>query len=198
MANVDVKRTNEPGPQQGTGLARRGFFYPSAFTLSPRGLFTASPFELMRRFTEDMDRVFSDWGVSTPSELGHETGWSPAIEVLERDNRLMVRAELPGCNKDDIKLQLTDDGLIILGERKREYEEKHEGYYRSEWSYGKFYRLIPLPSEVKEDQIKANFNNGILEVTVPIHESAQRRREIPIDITAGEQSKAATGGKTKS
>jgi len=198
MANVDVKRTNEPGPQQGTGLARRGFFYPSAFTLSPRGLFTASPFELMRRFTEDMDRVFLDWGLSTSSELGHETGWSPAIEVFERDNKLMVRAELPGCNKDDIQVELTDDGLIIQGERKQEHEERQEGYYRTERSYGNFFRLIPLPSEVLEDQINATFNNGILEVTAPIPQSARKRREIPIDITAGEHSKAATGGKTKS
>lgn len=197
MANVEVKRTNEPASQQGTGLARRGF-YPSAFALSPRSLFTASPFELMRRFTADMDRMFSDWGLSTPSGWGAETGWSPAIEVFERDNNLMVRAELPGCNKDDIKVEVTDDGLVIQGERKREHEEKHEGYYRSERSYGSFYRLIPLPSDVKEDQINAKFNNGILEVTVPIPESARKRREIPIDITGEGQSKAATGGKTKS
>jgi HSP20 family protein len=152
----------------------------------------------MRRFTEDMDRLFWGWGQTTPSAWGAETGWSPAIEVFERDNNLMVHADLPGCNKDDIKVELTDDGLIIQGERKREHEEKKEGYYRSERSYGNFYRLIPLPSEVKEDQIKANFNNGILEVTVPIPESARKRREIPIDMTAGEQTKAATGGKNKS
>ncbi|HJZ66801.1 MAG TPA: Hsp20/alpha crystallin family protein [Blastocatellia bacterium] len=197
MANVDVQRTSELASQQGTGLARRGSFYPSAFSLSPRSLFTASPFELMRRFTEDMDRMFSDWGLSTPSRWGGESGWSPPIEVLERDNNLIVRAELPGCNKEDIKVELTDEGLLIQGERKQEHEEKQEGYYRSERSYGNFYRLIPLPSEVKEDQINAKFNNGILEVTVLIPESARNRREIPIEITAGEQSKAATGGKTK-
>ena len=198
MANVDVKRTNEPGPQQGTGLVRRGYSHPSAFSLSPRSLFTTSPFELMRRFTEDMDRMFSDWGLSTPNVWSGETGWSPAIEVFERDNKLIVRAELPGCNKDDIKVELTDDGLIIQGERKQEHEERQEGYYRTERSYGNFFRLIPLPSEVTEDQINATFNNGILELTVPIPQSARKRREIPIDITAGEHSKAATGGKTKS
>ncbi len=75
---------------------------------------------------------------------------------------------------------MTDEGLVIEGERKREEAEQREGYYRSERSYGSFYRVIPLPEGVKAEQAKARFENGVLEVTVPVPEAARKAREIPI------------------
>jgi HSP20 family protein len=165
------------------------------FSIAPQDFFSASPFELMRRFTEEMDRVFDSWGLSTraPWSATETNVWSPAIEVFERDNNLVVRAELPGCNKDDINVELTDDGLVIKGERKREHEEQHEGYYRSERAYGSFYRSIPLPPDVSPEQVSAQFSNGVLEVTAPLPESARRRRKIPIQLATGEQQQAAAG-----
>jgi HSP20 family protein len=169
------------GGQQGGALERRGSSFPSLFSLSPRDFFSASPFELMRRFTDEMDRAFENWGLSRGSWAGGQTAvWSPAVEVFERDNNLVVRAELPGLNKDDVKVEVTDDGLVIQGERKREHEEKGEGFYRSERSYGQFYRLIPLPEGADAEQAKAQFENGVLEVAVPVPESQRRRRSIPI------------------
>ena len=190
MAEVKVEKqkdvaqkTGQKGqPQPGGSLARRGSFASSLFSLSPREFFSSSPFELMRRFSEEMDRAFEGWGLSRGWGFGggETTVWSPAVEVFERDNNMVVRIDLPGMSKDDVKVEMTDDGLVIHGERKREHEEKGEGWYRSERSYGQFYRLIPLPDGTNADQAKAKFENGVLEVSVPVPESQRRRRSIPI------------------
>ncbi len=157
------------------GLARRGEWVPSVFAMHPREFFSLSPFELMRRFSEEMDRFFAG-GRET-----REVMWAPNIEVKEKDNNLIVCAELPGVKKEDVKLEVTDEGLVIQGERKREEEQRERGYYRSERSYGRFYRLIPLPDEAKAEEAKAQFNNGVLEVTIPVPEMQRKRREIPIE-----------------
>src|SRR5215470_1819214 len=148
MANVGIKK--QQNQQEQNGLARRdSYTTPSLFSLGNRDLFTSSPFELMRQFTEEMDRAFESFGLWSGNRRGSElTHWSPAIEILERGDNLVIRAELPGLNKDDVKLEIADDALIIQGERKQEHEEKHEGFYRSERSYGHFYRTIPLPEDV--------------------------------------------------
>jgi HSP20 family protein len=187
MAEVKVEKqkdaeqkTGQKG-QSGGSLTHRGSFAPSLFSLSPREFFSSSPFELMRRFSEEMDRAFGGWGLSRGRGGGGEMAiWSPAVEVFERDNNLVVRADLPGLGKEDVKVDMTDEGLVIQGERKREREEKGEGWYRSERSYGQFYRLIPLPEGANAEQAKAKFENGVLEVSVPIPEAQRRRRNIPI------------------
>lgn len=193
MADTKSSRessTEKQGQQmerrQGEGLARRES-WPSLFSLSPREFFSTGPFELMRRFTNEMDRAFAGWG-----GRGEGHVWAPAVEVQQKGDNLIVRADLPGMNKDDVKLEVTDEGLVIQGERKQEHEERHEGMYRSERSYGRFYRLIPLPDDAKFDQAKAQFNNGVLEVTIPAPQKQQRRREIAIE--GGEKPRAAGGG----
>src|SRR5262245_1908876 len=127
--------------------------------------------------------------------------WTPSVEVFERDNNLVVRAELPGLDKDDVKVELTDDGLIIEGDRRREHEERFEGGYRSEIAYGHFHRLIPLPEGANIDQAKAQMNNGVLEVAIPMAEARRPRRSIPVETgpgkatqTTGEQAQTAAGG----
>jgi HSP20 family protein len=87
--------------------------------------------------------------------------------VLHSDGQLMVRADLPGLTKDDVKVEMTNDMLTISGERKKEIEEKREGFYRSERSYGSFYRQIPLPEGVQTEKANAIFRNGVLEITMP-------------------------------
>jgi HSP20 family protein len=174
---TQIERRRERG-----GLARRGEFFP---WISPREFFSMGPFELMRRMNEEMNRAF---GGLVREERG---AWTPSIEVRERDNNLVVSADLPGMNKDDVKIEVTEDGLIIRGERKRKEEERREGFYRSEVSYGEFYRAIPLPEGADLDKARAQFNNGVLEVTVPIPESRRKPREIPIE---GEQKTRTSGG----
>ena len=101
--------------------------------------------------------------------------WSPQVEVFERDNELVLRVDLPGLTRDDINVELADDGITIEGERKNEHEETGEGFYRSERSYGRFYRRIPMPEGVKADDAKAHFSNGVLEVTMPAAKRGERK-----------------------
>jgi HSP20 family protein len=138
---------------------------------------TATPFTFMRRFGEEMDRLFGDFGFGA---LGNAT-WAPQVEVFERNNQLVVRADLPGMTKDNVDVDVTDDALVIRGERNSEREEEDEGYYRSERSYGSFYRRIPLPESVNAEQAKADFRNGVLEITMPASQGAeQKRRQLEI------------------
>jgi HSP20 family protein len=158
---------------------RRGLF-----GRHPEELFSMSPFTLMRRFTEDMDRMFTGMG----GIGGREEGlWAPPVEVRESGGNLVISAELPGLNKEDVKVEVNEDALVIRGERKREWEEERGGVHRSERSYGSFYREIPLPEGAKADQAKAQFNNGVLEVTVPVPESKRQARQIAIESSEPER-----------
>lgn len=146
------------------GMARRG--PASVFSLTLRDFLTANPFELMRRFTEDMDRFFEgrNWSISVM------TLWSPSIEISEKDGQITVCAELPGLSKDDVRVELTQDGLTISGERKRDWRE---GIYWSERICGSFMRTIPIPDEAQVEKVKATFENEILTVSVPVSSSGQ-------------------------
>ncbi len=145
-ANVD-KRQEERGRSLEKrplgGLIHRGEWgFPTLFGRHPEELFSMSPFTLMRRFTEDMDRMFTGMG----RVGGRETGlWAPPVEVRESDGSLVISVELPGLNKEDVKVEVNEDTLVIHGERKREWEEERGGVHRSERAYGSFYREIPLP-----------------------------------------------------
>ncbi len=187
MAERKEERSRELQRSERGGLARRGEFFPSLFSMTPREFFSANPFELMRRFTDEMNRAFT-------GTWREERAFMPPVEIRQKGDNLIISAELPGIKKEDVKLEMTDEGLLIQGERKREEEEREEGFYRSERSYGRFARLIPLPEGANIDQTKAQFNNGVLEVTVPVPqlEKKEKRREIPIE--AGERGKIAGGG----
>lgn len=155
-----------------------------------------SPYSLLNSFRTEMDRLFDDFGfgrdISFPTFSGF-TGpafnWSPQTEVFERGNELVVRADLPGLTKDDIKVDVEGNRITIRGERKSEHEEKEEGFYRSERSYGSFYRSLPLPEGTDGDKAKADFNNGVLEITMPL--AAKQTRGKRIEIGTGGQAKKA-------
>jgi len=167
MSEVKVKT------ESGGALERRPEVYFPTFPFS--GLFGASPFRLMKRFTEEMDRAFGGFATPAEAEL-----WAPALEVKRTNGNLVVTAELPGLTKDEIKVEVIEEALVIEGERKREKEEKGEEFYRSERYYGKFYRSIPLPKGAKTDAIKAELTNGVLEVTIPVPEIKPAARQVPI------------------
>ena len=166
----EVARSSQSG-----GLSRRGY---DPFFLNPREFFSANPFSLMRRMSEEMDRIFGEFGFGRGQSEG--SAWSPAIEVAERGGNYVVHAELPGLKPEDVKVELTDDALIVHGERKSEHEETRSGVRRSERRYGQFYRSIPLPEGVNAEQVRAKFENGVLEITVPVPQQQSNRREIPI------------------
>jgi len=159
--------------QNGGALAHRPEVYFPTFPFS--GLLGASPFKFMKRFTEEMDRAFSGLAAPTEFEL-----WAPLLEVKHKNGNFVVTAELPGLTKDEIKVEVIEEALVIEGERKREKDEKGEEYYRSERYYGKFYRSIPLPKGAKADEIKAELTNGVLEVVIPVPELKPATRQVPI------------------
>ena len=165
-----------------------------------------SPFAFMRRFSEEMDRLFEDFGfgrglLAPGLERGLDqletlrTGiWAPQVEVLERNDELIIRADLPGMSKDDIQIDLDDNSLVIRGERQNEHEEDEEGYYRSERSYGSFYRRIPLPAGVNSETANAEFRNGVLEITMPAPKRTSEKRR-PLQISgSGETPRAKAKG----
>jgi HSP20 family protein len=168
------------GERQG-GLAHRQSYYPSAWR--------SSPFAMMNRFADEMDRIFEDFGFGRDwlaPRFGRGWGemsqaaWSPQIEAFEHGGQFIVSADLPGLTKDDVKVEINDDALTIQGERKRESEEKREGFHRSERSYGSFLRSIPLPEGVKADEAKAKFRDGVLEITMPALHRSESGRSIEI------------------
>jgi HSP20 family protein len=189
MANADVKKnqSEETGvaKQSGNELANSGNWDPFAWWRTTSN----DPFSVMRHFREEMDRAL---GRAFGDDVGGNGGvWTPAIEVTEQNGNLKVHAELPGLKPEDVKLEVTDVSLVIEGERMFEHEVKDKGgVYRSERRYGRFYRQIPLPEGVNVDQAKAQFKNGVLEVTLPMPERKSNRRQIPIGSgTAAEQKK---------
>jgi HSP20 family protein len=140
--------------------------------------------------SEEMDRTFSHFFGGQSSGRGFG-GWSPAIDVEERNGQLEVHAELPGLKPEDVKVEVTNDALVIRGERKYEREHREGQSYRSERRYGEFYRAIPLPEGVNTEEAKAQFRDGVLQITVPVPQQAGKRREIPIQ--SGQSSASASG-----
>jgi HSP20 family protein len=93
--------------------------------------------------------------------------WNPAVDLYEKDDHFVIKAELPGVDKNDIKVDLKDRVLTLSGERTYDHEVNEENYYRKERSYGKFQRAFRLPADVDSDKIKAEFKDGVLQVEVP-------------------------------
>jgi len=155
------------------------------------GLLSMSPFALLRAMTDEMDRAFSGFG--STSGGGLQQTWVPPMEIKEKDGHLVVFADLPGIQKNDVKVEVNDDVLVIEGERKQEREEGQGRSYRSERSYGRFYRAIQLPDGAKGDQARAEFNNGVLEVKIPVEQSKSNRRQIQIQEGSGHTTGSQTG-----
>jgi HSP20 family protein len=137
------------------------------------------PFSQFRRLTDQMERWFEGTIGSTRSgDRSSFNLWSPEIETYLRDDQFIVRADLPGLGKDEVNVEVTEDSLIIHGERQQTHEEEREGFYRSERSYGRFYREIPLPEGALPETAQANYRDGVLEVklTAPPREVTKPRR----------------------
>lgn len=118
-----------------------------------------------------LKRFFEDWDLELPSE----TVTLPKIDVWEDEDKYVVEAELPGFDKKDIEVNITDDILTIKATRKQEEEKKSKNYYYAERSYGEFVRSLRLPTEVDKKAIKAKYNNGVLELTLPKTKEAKEK-----------------------
>ena len=111
------------------------------------------------------------WRVPT-----EELGWTPSVEVYEKGDNFVVRAELPGMKKEELDISVLGDTLTIKGERKTESEVKEEDYYRCELCYGKFSRSVGLPTAVEAGKVEANYENGILQITLPKAKEAKPKK----------------------
>jgi len=194
----ELKDAPKPKVDNGHEMTKQAASRPAAAPApAPPRPGAAGPFTFVRRFAEEMDRLFEDFGLEAgwrmPPALtrGHEllrreaglvsADWSPHIDILERKGHLVVRADLPGMSKDDVKVDVADDMLTIRGERKHEKEEDRKGYHYRECSHGNFYRAIPLPQGVDASKATAEFRNGVLEVSMPAPpDPAKRARRVEI------------------
>jgi HSP20 family protein len=146
------------------------------------------PFTGLTRWETDMDRMMDDFfgrrmRAWWPERwLGRETEvTAPSVDVYEEKDDIIVKAELPGMDKNDIEVNISDSQLTLKGEKKKEEKVEEENYYRCERSYGAFFRTLELPSTVQADKIKASFKNGVLEVRLPKTEEA-KSKEIKIKV----------------
>jgi HSP20 family protein len=135
----------------------------------------------MLSLMDDMDRLFRDL-VRTPWSLfpGTEYEWGPAVDVYETDDEVVVKASVPGVEKENLEVNVTDEALTLHGETKSEQEVKEEGYYRREIRSGTFHRVIPWPTSVDTDSVKAKMENGILEVRAAKTEKAKGGKKIEV------------------
>jgi HSP20 family protein len=160
-----------------------------------------NPFGFLRRFAEQMDRLFEDFGfgggLSPRIQLGAsrfgETTWAPDIDLIEREGSVLIRADLPGMKRDDIQVDIRGDSLCVSGERRHDEERREQGWYRIERGYGSFCRTIPLPEGADVEKAQASFRDGVLEVTVPVPPGRGARRiEITGDTPEGGTQRAAS------
>jgi len=147
------------------------------------------PFSMMRRLSEDIDRMFENFGMGRgffPTDFwqgGREAmmaAWSPRIEMSEEDGKVRISADLPGVRREDLDVEVTDDAVTIEGERRHERTKEERGYYQSERSYGSFYRSIPLPEGVEPESATAEFKDGVLQIEIPAPERKSRTHKLEI------------------
>jgi HSP20 family protein len=171
---------------------------------------------MMRRISEDMDQLFESFGFGRsgfptafgPADLAGLEGtaslWTPHIEVYEREGKLVINADLPGVKKEDVHAEITPDAVTIRGQRKQEKTSSEGGLYRSERSYGAFYRTVPLPEGVDAESASASFRDGVLQIEMDAPQRPARGRTLqigdsgsnatPMRATSGNESQQAGSG----
>ena len=179
-------------------MRRNGDFFPvrreQGWGLSPwsepRGFVVGSPWQTMRRMQEDMDRLFNQF-VTPAGNNGGQQGeqahfWAPNVDVSRAGNEWLVEAELPGVKKDDIEVHVVNAHLVLRAELRQEHQPQEGGegqqrqYHQRERRYGYFQRVIALPQNVDDEQIRCEFNDGVLRVHVPALPEQPQGRRIPI------------------
>lgn len=144
---------------------------------SPKRELAAWPSELTN-VQREINRLFDNFfhGDVQADDSFFSSVWTPAVDIAEQDDQYVVKVELPGVNKDDVKITLESNILTVRGEKKQEKEIKEDSYHRMERSYGSFQRSFTLPATVKSDKIDASFKDGILTVSLPKAEEAKPKQ----------------------
>jgi len=141
---------------------------------------TMSPWDAMERWFDEFGRrgwpqLFNREWPGQMEGMMPFTGNVPKVDVLDRENEVVVKAELPGVEKDDLEVTVTDHSVTIRAQTKHEEKEEEGEYYRREMSYGEYQRTLELPETVDDSEAKATFSNGVLELTLPKMEKTPRR-----------------------
>jgi HSP20 family protein len=134
------------------------------------------PSEGLMSLRRDMDQLFDSFFERTP---WHDGAAEPAVEVSEAPDAVMVKAQVPGVKKEDLRIDISDNALTLKGEMKEEKKKEEKNYYRREIRYGAFTRTVPLPAAVQADKAAAQLKDGVLEVSIPKSERA-KTKQIPI------------------
>jgi HSP20 family protein len=161
----------------------------------------------MRRISDEMDRLFEGFGFgrgmvgADPAWQGGLTSgieqeaalWSPHLEMFERDGKLIVTADLPGVKKEDVKVEVDQDAITLQGQRRHEQTSREQGYYRSERSYGSFYRTVPLPEGADPSTASATFRDGVLEIALQAPQKRAGSRSLEIKDAQGAGARSSAG-----
>jgi HSP20 family protein len=153
------------------------------------------PVRELTSLQSEMNRLFNTFFDSPSTASGGGNGssvrrWLPAMDLVETDTHFVLRADLPGLSEEDVAIELEDNVLTVTGERKAEHEDKREGFYRVERTFGQFRRSLTLPEGVEAEAIEARFDKGVLEVRIPKPEERKPRR---VAIQVGEGRTAIEG-----
>ncbi len=142
------------------------------------------PFRDLAIIQDRMNRLFEDTfaRIRSREDLLSRGVWSPAVDIYETDDAVVVKAELPGVEKDDISIEVKDGVLTLKGERKFEKEVKEENYHLMEREYGTFQRSFSLPASIDQDKVTASYKNGVLEIILPKKEEV-KPKQIQINVS---------------
>lgn len=186
---VTAKSPTEPGPGESVPVGQ------SEGRLSRReswddftGFFGGSPFALFRRLSEDMDRLF--FGSGGQGLGGFGARFLPHVDINEREGKLVIDADLPGVRAEDFRVEIEDQALVLEGERRIQQDETRGGVRRFERTHGTFRRVIPLPQGANVEAAEARFENGVLEITIPLLQQARTRR---LEIQSGSSGGTPSG-----
>ena len=133
------------------------------------------PMRELNTLQTEMNRLFNSF-FDEGGRNGERRRWAPAVDLVEREDSLVLRADLPGLKEEDVHIEVRDNVLTISGERRAEFEDSEQGYYRIERAFGSFSRSLTLPEGVDSDKIDASFENGVLEVKIPKPEARKPKR----------------------
>lgn len=147
------------------------------------------PLRELNSLQSEMNRLFNT-AFDTPSGSSALRRWVPAMDLVESGDQFVLRADLPGMSEEDIDIQFEDGTLTVSGERKAAHEQREEGFYRVERSFGAFSRSLTLPKGVDADAVSASFDRGVLEIRIPKPEARKPRR---ISIANGDGHEAIEG-----
>jgi HSP20 family protein len=140
------------------------------------------PFRELMTLQDRMNRLFHETRTRNDEDWALGGSWAPAVDIFEKDGNIVLKAELPGLDPKDVDIRVENNVLTLRGERRFENEVQQEAYHRVERSYGSFSRSFTLPSVVDTGNIKAEYKDGVLRVTLPKREEA-KPRQIQIDVT---------------